>query len=1173
MAGIMDDIAHLSQEIGPRPAGTEEEQQAALYIADELQKRAGFATVIEDFNCVPNADIVKLICFGVSFICALAALIFPVVAVPAFILGFIAAALFACEVFEKPVISRFLRGGVSQNVVAKYKPAPVGVVGKRRKVILVANYDSAKMMSEYRGPLKNNLHILQWITFGALIASPLFLLIRTVFFLNATGVIPVVFNVLIIITLVLMALPLVGIILHRFASYNQAANNNAAGVSVMLDVARTVGNGLVSIDETEQRADRDGVQVHGEQAAREAGVIPEDATVEYETDERQSSPKESLAAAKAAIAALTGKPVADKVPVADISSRLVQGGGTQDTPEATSVHFEVGETPVLPIRDIPADTTAAPAPFAADVDVETRPAAPAEPVEPSPSPESFVRETPEALFSGSTGVSSSVDKTPAWARVAQQKAHANKPELTQNQHVSRSRFADTVAAQMTDASLQSGSAPSLASALAQAAQHPEGEGAVSQTPQVPQTELEARLAALRDEIEATPAPQISSTTQSLLDNMQQAPQPPASVAPAVEQPASGDDVSRDAVIVSVADASAAADEAVPSVSPFTPLRSEENAGEDSAVAAAGKTAAISPIDVSAFINKEEQIEEPAPAPVTPIVDRFSREQFVPDTADAQNDEATRPVRLDEIKEAIREDVVDEPASVEPPRSEEPVIAPVVSKREVTQNPPAAPADQQRPPVVAPPVSPIMGMEDLAASLPSLTGPLGEEPSASATPERQVIVLPDVVSHPVASTEETKQRAPMADSTESTQSGTKSLLSNMLPRIDVAIPASQDAQSAEPVDSFGLDLPPLSAAPQSDMATVSATGSFSTVGGTGAFAPVGDELVADVAPDEIYVDDADDSAYEEEYTQTGAFAGPGYVDMPTSRAGRLFGRFRSKKKKNAPEPTVGEWVGADENYDARSVGKARGSWESFREEDDAPPAEDLFVDVDYSDDSFDNPRGWNGGAFSLGRLRRGTKDVDTEAEDYFEDEFDEDTMTSDAVALDDMPLPAYEPNPAEEINHELRRLQNFRHPDIDTEVWFVALGAELSLNSGMKAFLDEHQDELKGAIIINLEALGAGRLTFLEKEGTYRSKAASSRMRRFLRQASDRARVSYATGTLNSRETPAAVAMRKGYQAMTLAGMDKGATALFAEEGDILENLDETTLQDNSRFVLSILKSI
>ena len=43
MPDIIDHVSYLSEEIGPRPGGTEEEQQAALYIADYLQKEAGLA--------------------------------------------------------------------------------------------------------------------------------------------------------------------------------------------------------------------------------------------------------------------------------------------------------------------------------------------------------------------------------------------------------------------------------------------------------------------------------------------------------------------------------------------------------------------------------------------------------------------------------------------------------------------------------------------------------------------------------------------------------------------------------------------------------------------------------------------------------------------------------------------------------------------------------------------------------------------------------------------------------------------------------------------------------------------------------------------------------------------------------------------------------------------------
>lgn len=91
-------------------------------------------------------------------------------------------------------------------------------------------------------------------------------------------------------------------------------------------------------------------------------------------------------------------------------------------------------------------------------------------------------------------------------------------------------------------------------------------------------------------------------------------------------------------------------------------------------------------------------------------------------------------------------------------------------------------------------------------------------------------------------------------------------------------------------------------------------------------PVGDELLADVDPEDIYVEDADDSVFEEEFTETGAFAGPGYVEMPQSRMGKFFGRFRRKKDKQ--EESAAEWLGVDDDFDARSAGKARGGWESL-----------------------------------------------------------------------------------------------------------------------------------------------------------------------------------------------------------------------------------------------------
>ena len=89
-----------------------------------------------------------------------------------------------------------------------------------------------------------------------------------------------------------------------------------------------------------------------------------------------------------------------------------------------------------------------------------------------------------------------------------------------------------------------------------------------------------------------------------------------------------------------------------------------------------------------------------------------------------------------------------------------------------------------------------------------------------------------------------------------------------------------------------------------------TGSFAAVsesegvaGATGTFAPVQEELMEDASKsgeisskEEMVVADADDSVYNQgEFTDTGAFAGKGYVDMPVEKKKGLFGKFGKKDK--------------------------------------------------------------------------------------------------------------------------------------------------------------------------------------------------------------------------------------------------------------------------------------
>ena len=168
------------------------------------------------------------------------------------------------------------------------------------------------------------------------------------------------------------------------------------------------------------------------------------------------------------------------------------------------------------------------------------------------------------------------------------------------------------------------------------------------------------------------------------------------------------------------------------------------------------------------------------------------------------------------------------------------------------------------------------------------------------------------------------------------------------------------------------------------------------------------------------------------------------------------------------------------------------------------------------------------------------------------------------------LPAdfvFEPTP------EIEQIEQFHSDRIDMEVWFVALGSELAGNGGMKAFMAAHEAELKGALIVELEALGAGELTLIDKEGTYVPKKASSRMKRLVRKAGQATGLKVPEATMEWRNSTSAYALKHGQQALHLAGMDGRKPAFFAEEDDVIENIDNDMLALNSDFVMEVLKHI
>ncbi len=1042
MAELNEHVAYLSQEIGPRPAGTEEEQRAALYISEQFSAEAGLTTAMEDFQCNPDSSLPRTLCSGVAVLVTLVATIVGALAVPAIVVSLICAALAAAEVFDKPVLSRLLNRGVSQNVVARYLPAKSPTrASRRRKVIVVANYDSGKVRRDLNGAMPAVLPILYWVELAMLVVMPLLLAIRMV--LAPDGSVLVVFNVLLAVAMVVAVLPVASFLLEKFANYNEGANCNAAGVAVLLEVASRVAAARDLPDAPEPT-------VHGEAAAVSAGLVPEGAEIVYHTGNTSEdlgtsmeSAAERLAAAKAAVAALSGKPVSAtpaEVATEDESPAKGEENGTVEVSQEESL------TPSSAAVVVP---VAAPA-YAAPVE----------------------------------------HQVPEWFKKGQEQA--KKP--AKEKPVQRSRYA---------------------TALERAE---EEINAREEHERRNLDELSERMRVMRASVQAASAA-AGATPTEIMDS--------------VVADESSEEIS------APPSSSAVNEEASPSLAPVLPAIEVPAVEADQLPSPSNNTVSAMLADIPAIASEPASSETGTPAskPVVPAVPAVPVAPQPTDDPDVTVRDGQRPLTGATV-----------------------AVPPIDLS---TPDAPAAPAGGQR--VVVPSVGEVA---ETPASAP-----------AAAPRRRRAITLPNIgISQelPRISMDDCQQAAPLSEDRPE-HDGRVHDLSAVIPSVTTPEPSSAVSGTRE---SALLDaLPSLGrTTTTTDPAlsgSISLAGTFSSMGATGAAAPIGDELLENASENDMYIEDVDDSAYVEQITETGAMAGPGYVEMPKSRFGGIFGKFRRKKREEASSPQ--EWLDVEESFDAREVGAARGGWESFREEGDIQAYDEEYLDADattafspefdddFAEDGFDAPRSSHrrGRHFEGGAFSRDQFDDESEGEEN-------QTSAADPSSVFGEGLPAdfvFEPTP------EIEQIEQFHSDRIDMEVWFVALGSELAGNGGMKAFMAAHEAELKGALIVELEALGAGELTLIDKEGTYVPKKASSRMKRLVRKAGQATGLKVPEATMEWRNSASAYALKHGQQALHLAGMDGRKPAFFAEEDDVIENIDNDMLALNSDFVMEVLKHI
>ncbi|MCQ2751683.1 MAG: hypothetical protein MJ189_01055 [Coriobacteriales bacterium] len=245
MSELLAHVDKLSNEIGPRPVGTEEEREAAVYINDCLESY-GYDVSIDEFTTATGVRwpygiayllaFLSVACSGFVFLFSGLATTFYALSIIFLILSF---AIYCTERFKKPVLSKLIERGVSQNVVAKYVPSSLAKDRRRRKIIFVSHVDTPRSYLEAKRGIVNIYPKIRQFEFYALILLLVLLIVRMLPIPWPDVVDIVVWCLSIIIALAFLVLA-VFVLAHKFLPYVCGANVNASANAVMLTLAQRI---------------------------------------------------------------------------------------------------------------------------------------------------------------------------------------------------------------------------------------------------------------------------------------------------------------------------------------------------------------------------------------------------------------------------------------------------------------------------------------------------------------------------------------------------------------------------------------------------------------------------------------------------------------------------------------------------------------------------------------------------------------------------------------------------------------------------------------------------------------------------------------------------------------------------------------------------------------------
>ena len=261
-----------------------------------------------------------------------------------------------------------------------------------------------------------------------------------------------------------------------------------------------------------------------------------------------------------------------------------------------------------------------------------------------------------------------------------------------------------------------------------------------------------------------------------------------------------------------------------------------------------------------------------------------------------------------------------------------------------------------------------------------------------------------------------------------------------------------------------------------------------------------------------------------------------VSPSKSRFGRSSAPAAAPEKQDSPDASASSEVSAPEPIETLAstasrgkgalsglLSRIKGAFANKGADSDEESAGDWLGSSDDSDDPV-----WRGGAAVRGGLRFVGEDEVVPSEDE---------MVEEVLSVGDDAL----------ICHD---------------IWFVALGGSSLDHAGMRAFLQQHRQEIRGSFIINLDCVGAGELSVLTHEGVEGTRRADRRLGRILTSVAHDLHAELTQKSFDWTTTDAFPAMKSSMRSVTIMGVNElGLPALSHTAEDVPENVsgDQATL--------------